>query len=204
MKKFTKLSSTSLSIRTENIDTDQIIPARFSKTTEKTGLGKYLFYNWRYDANGKQNKNTDFNDLNYQSRKILVAGNNFGCGSSREHAVWALQDFGFKVLISSSFGDIFYSNALKNSLLPVVLKPQQLGELIDIVELKPVTVVSIDLQKQEVVIPSHSKVYQFPIDTFQKTCLLKGVDELGYILSHEDKIRTFESTHINFFHMDKK
>lgn len=213
--KFKTIISTALSIRTENIDTDQIIPAQFLKTTKKEGLGKFLFYNWRNDSFGKKRKAI----LNPSSpAQILIAGNNFGCGSSREHAVWALSDFGFKVIISSSFGDIFYSNSLKNGLLPVVLTPKELDILFKLVEKNPMTKITIDLENQKISASSWGvqkgttpgslpdsgqdgcqtvtrqarMTFHFPIDAFQKTCLLNGVDEFDYILSHEKEIREFE------------
>lgn len=182
MRKFTKITSLCSSIPLENIDTDQIIPARFLKITNKKGLGKYLFHD-----------NPHFHDLIGESQKILVAGNNFGCGSSREHAVWALQDFGFEAVISSSFGDIFYNNSLKNGLLPVILKPFELNQLFRIIEEKPKTKIIVDLENQKITIGN--KVFGFPIDTFRRTCLLKEVDELGYILSFEKKIKNFEKSH---------
>ncbi|MBI3379601.1 3-isopropylmalate dehydratase small subunit [Candidatus Gottesmanbacteria bacterium] len=194
MKKFTKIASTCLPIETENIDTDQIVPARFLKITTREGFGKYLFYDWRFDKNGKPKENKYFDYSNNRSIKILVAGNNFGCGSSREHAVWALQDFGFETIISSSFGDIFYNNCLKNALLPVVLKPVELNKLFKILEKNSKTKITIDLIDQEVIV-GDNYIFSFPIDNFRKTCLLKGVDELGYIFSHEKNISAFERRH---------
>ena len=187
MRKFTKLSSSCLLIKTENIDTDQIIPAQFLKTTERKGLGKFLFYNWR----GKY-----FDESIHLSKKILIAGNNFVCGSSREHAVWALMDFGFAAVISSSFGDIFYNNSLKNGLLPVVLKPAELGKLVFLIEQNNKTKITIDLQKQT--ISADDFTFNFPINSFQKRCLLNSVDELGYILSFESKIEEYEKNRCSF------
>ncbi|OGG26374.1 3-isopropylmalate dehydratase small subunit [Candidatus Gottesmanbacteria bacterium RIFCSPLOWO2_01_FULL_39_12b] len=181
MRKFIKLASTCLSMPTENIDTDQIIPARFLKTTERKGLGKYLFYNWR----GKH-----FDESIHRGKKILIAGNNFGCGSSREHAVWALMDFGFEAVISSSYGDIFYNNSLKNGFLPVILKAGEIQKIFNLIEQNPKVNLTIDLQKQTVV--AYPLLFSFPIDSFRKNCLLKGVDELGYILSYEKEITRYE------------
>lgn len=196
MNKFTNLKSICISVREENIDTDQIVPARFLKITKREGFGQYLFYDWRFDKFGKPKKSV-FNDPAYKKSEVLVAGNNFGCGSSREHAVWALLDFdlpagrqGFKVVVSSSFGDIFYSNALKNGLLPVIISPRELTIMLKILDEKKLAVVGVDLLKQEIKI--EKKVFHFPIDSFRKSCLLKGVDELGYILSFEKKIMKFE------------
>lgn len=199
MKKFTTLTSTCLVIRAENIDTDQIVPARFLKITSREGFGKYLFYDWRFDEKGRPKESNQFNGSNHQTTKILVAGNNFGCGSSREHAVWALQDYGFKVIISSSFGDIFYNNALKNGLLPVIVKPPELNKLFQIIEKHPQTKITIDLEIQRVIVtPGQKLKFNFPIGSFHKTCLLKGVDELGYILSFEKRIKEYEKSHVIF------
>lgn len=214
MHKFAKLTSRCIPIRTENIDTDQIVPARFLKITSREGFGKYLFYDWRFDKNGKPKNNPYFHDLIDESKKILVAGNNFGCGSSREHAVWALQDFGFEAVVSSSFGDIFYNNALKNGLLPVIINQAELKHLFKIIEMNPKQKITIDLAKQIIIYRAEpvsglksdkktrkqvqnvsSYVLHFPIDSFRKTCLIKGVDELGYILSFEEKINKFEKFH---------
>lgn len=201
MKKFIKITSTCLPIRDENIDTDQIVPARFLKIISREGFGKYLFYDWRFDKYGKTKKNNRFDDSNYHTSKILIAGNNFGCGSSREHAVWAIMDYGSRVVISSSFGDIFYNNALKNGLLPVTLKLKELEKLFQAIEKDSKTKVKIDLESQTVsIMPGNPitrshLVWGFPIDPFRKSCLLKGVDELGYILSQEKKIKEFERKH---------
>lgn len=214
MNKFTMATSICLPIRTENIDTDQIIPARFLKTTSREGLGQFLFYNWRFDENGIP-KSARFDDSNHSSINILIAGNNFGCGSSREHAVWALMDYGFSVIVSSSFGDIFYNNSLKNGLLPVILSHKELDQLFDIVENNPSINITVDLERQlvicqaELVSVSNGKTkktlkrvqgdnttsFHFLIDAFRKTCLLKGVDELGYIQAFENKIKEFEKNH---------
>lgn len=189
MQQFTKLTSTCLPLRIDNIDTDQIIPAQFLKTTSKKGLGKYLFYNWR-----KENK---FNGSICQTAGLLIAGNNFGCGSSREHAVWAIMDYGFRAIISSSYGDIFYNNSLKNGLLPVVLTKKELGQVFNIIKLDPKIKVIINLTKQTVSVPKKTS-YKFPIDQFRKKCLLKGADELEYILSLEDKIEAYEKNNCRF------
>ncbi len=191
MQIFTLITSRCLPIRTENIDTDQIIPARFLKVTTKEGIGKHLFANLRFHENGKE-KQSVFNDPRYTGAKILIAGNNFGCGSSREHAPWALKDFGFDVVISSSFGDIFYNNSLKNGLLPVTLQPEELEELFAAVEHDAATNVTIDVAQQQVRVPSLSRVYTFPIDEFRKQCLLRGVDELGFLLSKGKEINRYE------------
>lgn len=191
MKKFPRVISTCLLIKSENIDTDQIIPAQFLKTTKKEGLGKFLFYNWRYDSSGKKRKNTI--DYSLPSR-ILIAGNNFGCGSSREHAVWTLIDFGFKVVISSSYGDIFHSNSFKNGLLLIAIKKYEVKKLFSAVE-NPKTKIIIDLEKQTIVIPSKNILIYFQIDEFKKNNLLNGANELEFILSQEKKIADFEKKH---------
>lgn len=219
MRKFSSITSMCIPIEIENIDTDQIVPARFLKITTREGFGKYLFYDWRFDKNGKPKNNPYFHELNHESIKILITGNNFGCGSSREHAVWALQDFGFEAVISSSFGDIFYNNSLKNGLLPVTVKPFELNQLFRIIEEKPETKITVDLENQSVIIlraspdvtsgrvekstsnsPRQARtiIYQFPLDQFRKSCLLKGIDELGYIFSMKKKIQEFERFHKNF------
>jgi 3-isopropylmalate/(R)-2-methylmalate dehydratase small subunit len=192
MNKFTIISSPALIINTENVDTDQIIPAKFLKTTTSIGLGKYLFYNWRFDDNGKP-KNNEFNNLNYQTVKILMAGNNFGCGSSREHAVWALMDFGFRVIISSSFGDIFYNNSLIKGLLPVILNPAELIRIMKIIIDSPKTLTTVNLEKQLLIIPDKKISYHFPIDPFRKKLLLTGLDELGFIMSYDRQIKKYET-----------
>mgnify|MGYP001589854875 FL=1 len=194
MKHFINIMSNCITIPEENIDTDQIIPAQFLKTTKKDGLGKYLFYNWRFDKFGKTKKNNRFDYSNHHINKILIAGNNFGCGSSREHAVWALTDFGFKVIISSSFGDIFYTNSFKNGLLLIIIKKNEVEKLFTAVE-NPKTKIIIDLEKQTIVIPSKSILISFQIDEFKKNNLLNGADELEFILSQEKKIAEFEKKH---------
>ncbi len=188
MKKFKTITSNCISVRAENIDTDQIIPAQFLKTTKRNGLGKFLFYNWRYDSFGKKRKSI-FNTSS--SAQILIAGNNLGCGSSREHAVWALSDYGFKVIVSSSFGDIFYSNSFKNGLLLIEIKKSELEKLFSAVD-NPKTKILIDLKKQTIGIPSKNILITFKIDEFKKNSLLNGTDELGYILSHKKEIREYE------------
>lgn len=194
MQRFITLSSHCLPIRTENIDTDQIIPARFLKTIKREGLGQYLFFNWRYDEHGHQLKNSVLGDSIYKDARILITGNNFGCGSSREHAPWAILDYGFEAIISSSFGDIFYNNSLKNGLLPVIVTHSELARLFALVEKDPKTEIGIDLANQKVMIEKLPPIH-FDIDAFRKACLLKGTDELGFILSCEEKIKKYEETH---------
>jgi 3-isopropylmalate/(R)-2-methylmalate dehydratase small subunit len=168
-----------------NVDTDQIIPARFLKTTSKTGLDQQLFFDWR------QNANFVLNRPESKGRQILLAGDNFGCGSSREHAPWALTQWGFRAVISTSFADIFKQNSLKNSLLPIVVPADVHQELF---AAAPDATVKIDLPRQVLTTPSGREV-EFPIDGFSKHCLVEGVDELGYILQHESDIAAYESAH---------
>ena len=174
-----------------NIDTDQIIPARFLKTVSKTGLGDQLFYDWRYDAQGSPRPEFILNQPRGQNAQVLLAGDNFGCGSSREHAPWALTQYGFRAVISTSFADIFQQNALKNALLPIVVPPDVHEELF---AAPPEATVTIDLASQTLTTPSGRKV-EFPIDPFSKHCLLTGVDELGYIRQHEPDIAAYERSH---------
>ncbi len=191
MKPFTNFESRLVPLPINNIDTDQIIPARFLKTTSKQGLDRQLFNDWRYDAEGRPIPEFILNLPEAQGAQVLLAGDNFGCGSSREHAPWALTQFGFRAVISTSFADIFKQNSLKNSLLPIVVPPDVHAELF---AAPRDAMVQIDLAKQTLTTPS-GRAVEFPIDGFAKHCLLEGVDELGYILHHEADIAAFESRH---------
>jgi 3-isopropylmalate/(R)-2-methylmalate dehydratase small subunit len=171
-----------------NIDTDQIIPARFLKTISKDGLGDQLFYDWRYDASGQPRADFVLNRPEAKGAEVLVAGDNFGCGSSREHAPWALKQFGFRAVISTSFADIFRQNSLKNGLLPIVVPAAIHSELLE----SSGAIVRVDLAAQTLTL-ADGRAVEFPIDAFSKHCLLKGVDELGYILQQEPAIAAFES-----------
>lgn len=175
-----------------DIDTDQIIPARFLKTTDKNGLGKQAFFDWRYNADGSDNPDFVLNKPEYQETTILVAGDNFGCGSSREHAPWALVGMGLKAVISTDFADIFRNNALKNGLLPVIVDEETQQQLISLAEEEPTTEVTVDLESQTVTLPDGRKV-TFPIDSFSKYCLLNGVDQLGFLLGLDDDINAYEA-----------
>jgi 3-isopropylmalate/(R)-2-methylmalate dehydratase small subunit len=175
----------------DNIDTDQIIPARFLKTISKAGLGDQLFYDWRYDASGTPKADFVLNTEAAKGAQVLVAGDNFGCGSSREHAPWALTQFGFKAVVSTSFADIFKGNSLKNGLLPIVVPAAVHAALIS----SPGAVVKIDLASQTLMMPDGTAV-EFPIDAFSKHCLLEGVDELGYILKQDAAISAFETRRV--------
>jgi len=192
MKPFTNFESRMVPLPINNVDTDQIIPARFLKTTSKLGLDQQLFNDWRYDAQGNPNPDFILNQPRGQGAQVLLAGDNFGCGSSREHAPWALTQFGFRAVISTSFADIFKQNSLKNSLLPIVVAPEVHAELF---AAAPDATVKIDLAKQTLTTPS-GRAVEFPVDSFSKHCLLNGVDELGYILQHEPDIAAFESRRV--------
>jgi len=194
MKPFTNFESRVVPLAINNIDTDQIIPARFLKTTSKLGLDRHLFNDWRYDAQGHPKPDFILNAARGQNAQVLLAGDNFGCGSSREHAPWALIQFGFRAVISTSFADIFRQNSLKNSLLPVVVPAEVHAELFAAVEADPGATVKIDLAAQTLTVPGGRQV-EFPVDSFSRHCLLEGVDELGYILSRQADIAAFEGNH---------
>jgi 3-isopropylmalate/(R)-2-methylmalate dehydratase small subunit len=194
MKPFTNFSSRLAPLPVNNIDTDQIIPARFLKTTSKQGLDKELFCDWRYDERGNPKPDFILNQPQAQGAQILLAGDNFGCGSSREHAPWALTQFGFRAVISTSFADIFKGNALKNSLLPIVVPPGIHADLFAMVAKDSGVQVQVDLAAQKLTLPDGRSV-EFPVDAFSKHCLLEGVDELGYILKNEAAIAAFEAGH---------
>jgi len=193
MEPFTTLTSRLVTLPVDNIDTDQIIPARFLKTTEKTGLGRSLFAEWRYRVDGSPKPDFVLNQPEAVGAEVLLAGDNFGCGSSREHAPWALTDFGFRAVISTSFADIFRNNALKNGLLPVIVDAATHQRLLGLAG-DPSAAVTIDLDSQTVRLPDGSAAV-FPIDGFSKTCLLEGVDQLGYLLLHQAQISVYEQTH---------
>lgn len=192
MPEFTKLTSRLVPLPVENVDTDQIIPARYLKATDKSGMGDALFSDWRYNPDGTPKSEFVLNDPKYQGAKILLAGDNFGCGSSREHAPWALTGYGFQAVISTSFADIFRNNALKNGLIPIIVDAETHKSLFDLVEEAHSAEITIDLESQSVSLPGDQS-FEFPIDPFSKTCLLKGVDQLGYIMSFEDEIAAFEN-----------
>jgi 3-isopropylmalate/(R)-2-methylmalate dehydratase small subunit len=189
-----KFTSRLVPLPNENVDTDQITPARFLKVTAKTGLGKFLFYDWRFDAAGNPIPSFVLNKPETAGAEVLLAGNNFGCGSSREHAPWALGDFGFRAIISTSFADIFRNNCLKNGLLPIVVEVAIHQELFKLVGQDPSIEVTVDLAPQLLTLPDGKEV-SFPVDPFSKKCLLDGVDELGYLLALSDRISIFEASH---------
>ena len=186
---FTTFQSRVVPMPVNNIDTDQIIPARFLKTTSKEGLDKNLFCDWRYETDGTPKPDFILNTPRGQGAQILLAGDNFGCGSSREHAPWALTQFGFRAVVSTSFADIFKGNALKNSLIPVVVSPEVHAKLLGLPEDAQVT---LDLAAQTLALPDGTAV-EFAVDSFSKTCLLEGIDELGWILKQAPAIEAFEA-----------
>lgn len=194
MQPLSRFSSHLVALAAENIDTDQIIPARYLKTISKTGLGINLFADWRYQEDGSPNPDFKLNQPSAFGAEILLAGDNFGCGSSREHAPWALMDHGFKAIISTSFADIFRANALKNGLLPVQVDAETHRQLLSLAEEDPSTEISVDLSDQTLRLPD-GRAVPFPIDEFSKSCLLKGVDQLGYLLQQDDKVAQYELTH---------
>ena len=191
MAQFTTLTSRVVPLPINDVDTDQIIPARFLKATDKKGMGDNLFADWRYNADGSPKPGFVLNQPASAGCQILLAGDNFGCGSSREHAPWALAGFGFRAVISTSIADIFRNNALKNGLIPIIVDKETHKMLFDIVEEIPHAEFTVDLASQTLSFPNGS--VSFPIDPFNKTCLLNGVDELGYILGFEKEIAEFEA-----------
>ena len=192
MTPFTQIISRIVPLPIDNVDTDQIIPARFLKTISKEGLDKNLFCDWRYNEDGSEKPDFILNKPEAKGAQVLLAGDNFGCGSSREHAPWALTQFGFRAVLSTSFADIFKGNSLKNSLLPIVIPADIQKELFALRETDPDYSVQIDLASQTLVLADGRKV-EFPVDPFAKHCLLNGVDELGYLLHHQDQIAAYEA-----------
>lgn len=190
-KTFKYIRSTVVPIPTENIDTDQIIPARFLKATTRDGFGENLFRDWRYGDDNQPNSSFVLNDNTY-SGKILVGGRNFGCGSSREHAAWAILDYGFEVVVSSFFADIFKGNALNNGLLPVQISEDFLQKIFEAVEADPKTGVEVDLEQQRITLLSTGAYELFEINAYKKACLINGYDDIEYVLSKQEKIEEYE------------
>lgn len=188
LEKFSNVASIGTPLDRPNIDTDQIVPKQFLKLVQRTGFGKFLFYDWRFEPDGSQKKDFVLNDPQYSSSRILVTGENFGCGSSREHAAWALKDRGFDVIIAPSFADIFYNNCFKNGILPITLERKILDDLMG-----THSVVEIDLQNQTV--GYDGKEVRFLIDESRKRTLLEGLDDIATTLQHEDKISSYERRH---------
>jgi 3-isopropylmalate/(R)-2-methylmalate dehydratase small subunit len=193
MKKFETLTTTVVPLPIENIDTDQIIPARFLKATTREGFGDNLFRDWRYDSNNQPKADFVMNDATYQG-KVLVAGKNFGCGSSREHAAWAIQDYGFDVVISSFFADIFKGNALNNGVLPIQVTDDFLENIFDTVFKNPNTEIIVDLENQTVTLSETGAQQSFEINPYKKSCLINGYDDIDFILNNKASIETFEQT----------
>lgn len=193
MEKFKKLTATAIPLNIENVDTDQIIPARFLKATNRNGFGENAFRDWRFQKDGTVNLDFALNQAQFDG-PILVAGDNFGCGSSREHAAWALTDYGFKVIVSSFFADIFKGNALNNGLLPVQVSPKFLKELMTTIKADPTMEITVDLVAQTIGIKGTNHLESFEIDAYKKTCMINGYDDIDYLLSKKDTIEQFEKT----------
>jgi len=193
MEKFIKLTSSVVPLPIENVDTDQIIPARFLKATDKNGFGNNLFADWRYNKDGSPKADFVLNNPQY-SGSILVAGKNFGSGSSREHAAWAIDGYGFKVVVSSFFADIFQNNALNNGVLPVVVSIEFLADIFSSVNADPKTTLTIDLENQQITNNATGKSESFYINPYKKECLLNGLDDIDYLLSKKDLIEAYEKT----------
>ena len=191
MNKITNITSTCVPLPLENVDTDQIVPARFLKATSKEGFGNNLFYDWRYQKDGTPNPSFVLNNPTYQG-SILVAGKNFGSGSSREHAAWAIADYGFRVVVSSFFADIFKNNAMNNGVLPVVVSDNFLAEIFDSIAKNPNTTLSLCLEEQTLTSNATGRVEKFAINAYKKTCFLNGYDDIDYLLANRDKIEAYE------------
>ena len=192
MRKITEIHSRAVLVPTENIDTDQIIPARFLKTTSREGFGEKLFYDWRYDADGRMIEDNIIDSQMKERKCILVAGDNFGCGSSREHAAWAIADAGFMAVVSSSFADIFRNNSLNNALLPVQVSHGFLAALISAIRSDPELTVDIDLPSQ-IISANGVGTERFPVNGYKKECLMKGYSDIDYLLAHKDSILRYEA-----------
>ena len=191
MEKFTTLKSKAIPLNVANIDTDQIIPARFLKATDKKGFGDNVFKDWRYNENGDLKSDFPLNNPKY-SGSILVAANNFGCGSSREHAAWALVGYGLKVIISSFFADIFKANALNNGLLPIQVSETFLEKLFKVIESDANTILTVDLETQSLTVNDTGLSSNFDIDSYKKTCLINGYDDIDYLINQKENIKAFE------------
>lgn len=194
MEKFEKLSGVAAPFDMINIDTDKILPKQFLKTIKRTGLGANLFTEMRYLENGSENPEFILNKSAYRNSQIIVAGDNFGCGSSREHAPWALLDFGIKCIISTSFADIFFNNCFKNGILPIVVSKEELEQLMSDAENGSNSILDVDLESQQIGRPNGEKI-SFEVDEFRKHCLLNGLDEIGLTMEKQSKIDTFEKQH---------
>ncbi|MDR0541382.1 MAG: 3-isopropylmalate dehydratase small subunit [Dysgonamonadaceae bacterium] len=193
MEKFTTLTSTVVPLPIENVDTDQIIPARFLKATDKSGFGDNLFADWRYNKDGSPKTDFVLNNPTY-SGSILVSGKNFGSGSSREHAAWAIAGYGFKVVVSSFFADIFKNNAMNNGVLPVVVSDEFLAEIFESVNQNPEMTLTVDLEKQQITNNATLSTFNFQFSTYKRECFLNGFDDIDYLLSKKDKIEEYENS----------
>lgn len=191
-QKFNVINSTCVPMPYENLDTDQIIPARFMKVTNKEGFGKHLFNDWRYEKDGTPKKDFVLNDPTYSDAVVLVAGKNFGSGSSREHAAWAIADYGFRVVVSSFFADIHKNNELNNFVLPVVVSEDFLAELFDSIKSNPKMTVTVDLPNQTITNNATGKQEHFDINEYKKHCLINGLDDIDFLLQNKDKIEDWE------------
>jgi 3-isopropylmalate/(R)-2-methylmalate dehydratase small subunit len=200
VKPFTSLTGTVAPLDVDNVDTDAIIPKQFLKRTERTGYGQFLFYDWRFE-NGEERQDFVLNEPRYNGSSVLLARKNFGCGSSREHAPWALADYGFQVIIAPSFADIFYNNCFKNGILPIVLSEEQINQLFQLVTTKSGYEVNVDLENQTVA-DSHGFQAHFKVTPYRKRLLLKGLDEIGSSLEHQDKIDRFEDRHRIYYKLE--
>lgn len=196
MKKFTTLTGTAVPLPIENIDTDQIIPARFLKATSKKGFGDNVFRDWRFHKDGSLNTDFPLNDPLYKQANILIAGDNFGCGSSREHAAWAISGYGFKVVLSSFFADIFKGNSLNNGVLPIQVTPNFLTLLLNKVQTNPNTQIKVDLENQLVSVDTD--FIKFDIDPYKKLCLINGYDDIDFLLNKKKEIEAFETSRVVF------
>lgn len=190
MKPFIRTTGRVAVLDRPDVDTDQVMPKQFLKRVERTGWGQYLFYDWRFDGDGNRRPDFELNNPAFEHAKVLLTGPNFGCGSSREHAPWGLQDFGFDVIIAPSYADIFASNCLKIGLLPIVLPEEQVRQLMDLVDTESGTEFTVDLEQQT--ITARGEVVHFDFDPFRRHCLLNGLDDVGLTLQHEDAISAFE------------
>ena len=198
MKPFSKINSIITPFDKANVDTDQIIPKQFLKLITKSGFGKFLFYDWRFNHDGKEKDDFILNDLHYQNSQILVTNENFGCGSSREHAVWALKDFGIRCIISISFADIFFNNCFKNGILPIIVTEEIHKNLLLDADSESTSYMKIDLENQKI-IRSNGDQLDFEVDDFKKYCLINGLDDIGLTLKNSDKIKEFEKDYSDKF-----
>ncbi len=197
MEPIKKFTGSMVALPNNDIDTDQIIPARYLKVTDKNGLGQACFSDWRYNADGSPKPDFPLNQPEYKNAQVLIGGHNFGCGSSREHAPWALMGAGFKAVISTYFADIFTGNSLKNGLLPIKVDEQTHQQLISLAQEDPTAQISVDLESQQVILPD-GRAVKFPIDSFSRYCLLNGVDQLGFLLNLDSDIQNYEGSNAGY------